>query len=394
MEKGFGIAALIIAVIAIFIPMPVWLCVSWVALLLVTVAALAGDRVFSISVIVLTIVNTVVFSPVTLALLLGANEFSWLLAFHIVAIITPIAAVILKASGILATDGAFFKHILASTNHLLATTHDKTDNILSSGRYTAAARSAADTGEETWQAIKDRNDANLFEEFMEQFPQHPRTMMARLRLNGLRKKTGSVPEKQASPPLAAVWQAEPEPIPVEPVQPMPEPEPTQESPCEATPARNQEVVIAASPQRGPPPEFPQERDSSNELIRIFTVFGILVTLVASVWWWNQESQRQQAANDAIEQQKKARDQSNRAREAAEAETRRQREAAAEVRWWQGSEARVVPERSIPEPEPQRQVEEVSNTVGFTIINNTSSTANVAFFDHESRQQIDPPADRF
>ena len=83
MGKGFGIAALIVAIIAVFMPMPVWLYVAWVALLLAAIAGWPEMAYLPISVPVLTAANTVVFSPLTLFALTSSNELHGLLTVHI-----------------------------------------------------------------------------------------------------------------------------------------------------------------------------------------------------------------------------------------------------------------------------------------------------------------------
>jgi hypothetical protein len=64
MAKGFGIAGLAIAIIAIFIPF-FGLYVSVVAVILAAVAALAGDRIFATATTLIAFVNTMFLSPST-----------------------------------------------------------------------------------------------------------------------------------------------------------------------------------------------------------------------------------------------------------------------------------------------------------------------------------------
>ena len=98
MAMGSGIAALVVSIICIFIPLPMWLYVSWGALLLASIGALYGDKTFAISTTILVIVNTALLSPITLAFLCSDNG-GFLRFIHITAIVVPIAVIILNASG-------------------------------------------------------------------------------------------------------------------------------------------------------------------------------------------------------------------------------------------------------------------------------------------------------
>ena len=62
MAKGFGIAALVCAILAIFIPF-VGIVVSGIAIVLAIVAALSGDRVFATATSLIAAVNTFFLSP-------------------------------------------------------------------------------------------------------------------------------------------------------------------------------------------------------------------------------------------------------------------------------------------------------------------------------------------
>jgi len=57
MAKGFGIAALVCAIVAIFVPF-VGIVVSGIAIVLAIVAALSGDRVFATATSLIAAVNT------------------------------------------------------------------------------------------------------------------------------------------------------------------------------------------------------------------------------------------------------------------------------------------------------------------------------------------------
>jgi hypothetical protein len=64
MSKGFGIAALVVALIALAVPF-VGIVVTALAVLLAIVAALSGDRVFATAVSIIAFVDTFVLSPST-----------------------------------------------------------------------------------------------------------------------------------------------------------------------------------------------------------------------------------------------------------------------------------------------------------------------------------------
>jgi hypothetical protein len=105
MAKGFGIVGLVIAIIAIFVPL-VAIYVMWLGLIVATVGALAGDRIFTVITWVVTIANIAFFSPLTLALLIGeqaateeAGGSGIFLTITIVLFIAPIVAMILHATG-------------------------------------------------------------------------------------------------------------------------------------------------------------------------------------------------------------------------------------------------------------------------------------------------------
>jgi hypothetical protein len=99
MAKGFGIAALVFALIAIFIPFGFVL--SGIAILLACVAALAGDRTFTIATTVIAVVNTLFLSPSTW-IFLGGNDPSAQRAMTtmiVVGVALPIIAIVLNATG-------------------------------------------------------------------------------------------------------------------------------------------------------------------------------------------------------------------------------------------------------------------------------------------------------
>lgn len=100
MAKGFGIAALIVALVAFGVPL-FGLYVSWVAAALATVAAFAGDRVFATATSIITIANTLFFSPLVLAALVGENESgsNVLLYITISVFAAPFVAMMVSAMG-------------------------------------------------------------------------------------------------------------------------------------------------------------------------------------------------------------------------------------------------------------------------------------------------------
>jgi lysozyme family protein len=373
MGKGFGIAALIVAIIAVFMPMPVWLYVAWVALLLAAVAGLAGDRVFAISVPVLTAANTAVFSPLTLYALTTSKDLHGLLTVHIIAMIVPVAAIVLNASGKLTFDKRSLASATADASQFLSNTLAKANSAPKGG----------DVGEETWAAIKECGDIELFEEFVARFPGHPRTIMARLQLKELRERA-----RKAASPAGPDAEAEvPEPKPsTAPAQAPSESAPVledEEDDAAQLSSKSKTAVALAEPISSPPPgDLPGPK--LGELAPALAVFCVIAAGVVGYWFWNQEQERQRATDNAIAQQKGVLEEASRQREAASEAQRRWRESQA-----QAEKAAPAPQ---PEPEPEGE-EEAAQTVGFTVVNNTSGTVNVAFFDRDSHAHVDPPFDR-
>ncbi|MBU4185841.1 MAG: hypothetical protein KKI12_06225 [Proteobacteria bacterium] len=72
MAKGLGIAALVVAIIGIFVPV-VTIYVIWLSLILAAIAGLLGDKVFPIASFFANLVNIVFLSPMTWAVLAGEN---------------------------------------------------------------------------------------------------------------------------------------------------------------------------------------------------------------------------------------------------------------------------------------------------------------------------------
>jgi uncharacterized membrane protein YccF (DUF307 family) len=153
---------------------------------------------------------------------------------------------------------------------------------------------------------------------------------------------------------------------------------------------------------------PSEPDNSQELFKTFVVFGVIVAAVVGAWLWERERHWDQTLNNSLRQQQQVLEEERQARQAAEAEARRARLAleAAEARdrnddlsaaRRRGNELQAEMERVRPAPQPEPEPEgeeEAAQTVGFTVVNNTSGTVNVAFFDRDNHVHVDPPFDRF
>jgi len=98
MAKGFGIAALVFAIVAIFIPFGVVL--SAVAIVLAIVAALLGDKTFATATSLIALVNTFFLSPSTWVFLESGdrNASIALKAAVFIFCLLPIGAIFLRAS--------------------------------------------------------------------------------------------------------------------------------------------------------------------------------------------------------------------------------------------------------------------------------------------------------
>jgi len=98
MEKGLGIGAIVVAILAIFVPV-VTVYVVWAALAIATLAALLGDKVSPVVTLLITVVNVIFLSPMTLALLKGENMNggSFYLIFTIVLAVAPIVGMVVYA---------------------------------------------------------------------------------------------------------------------------------------------------------------------------------------------------------------------------------------------------------------------------------------------------------
>jgi hypothetical protein len=95
MRQGFGIAALVVVILAIFVPLYSFI-VSGLALILAAVAALAGDRPFAIATPLIAAANFLLLSPVALAYV-DSHSGAWLIVLIFLAL--PFAAISLNSSG-------------------------------------------------------------------------------------------------------------------------------------------------------------------------------------------------------------------------------------------------------------------------------------------------------
>lgn len=101
MAKGFGIAALVVAILAIFTPV-VGILLSALALVLASIGALAGDRAFAVATPLIAGVNTFFLSPSTWIHIENARHDSGISALMIgfyVLLAAPVIAIALNASG-------------------------------------------------------------------------------------------------------------------------------------------------------------------------------------------------------------------------------------------------------------------------------------------------------
>ena len=95
MAKGLGIAALVISILSIFIPV-VSLYIVWLALILATIAAIFDAKTLTIATFAICLVNVLFLYPTTWTALVGermAGSF-FLKAFTITLFIAPIAGLI------------------------------------------------------------------------------------------------------------------------------------------------------------------------------------------------------------------------------------------------------------------------------------------------------------
>lgn len=99
MAKGFGIAALVCALIAVFLPFGIVL--SAIAIGFAVISALAGDRVFATATALIAFVNTVFLSPSTWIYLGGGDALAQNVITGVIIAFAalPFAAMVLNAAG-------------------------------------------------------------------------------------------------------------------------------------------------------------------------------------------------------------------------------------------------------------------------------------------------------
>ena len=106
MGKGFGIAALIFAIIAIFVPL-FGIFISAFAIVLAVIAALAKDRVFATAVPLIAGVNTFFLSPTVWPTLLAEATQNGMTSQSLTAIIWSFLAapfVVMALDGVMTTE--------------------------------------------------------------------------------------------------------------------------------------------------------------------------------------------------------------------------------------------------------------------------------------------------
>lgn len=99
MSKGFGIAALVFAILAIFIPLGIF--VSALAIGLACMAALSGDRIFATATAIIAMINTIFLSPSTW-IMFGVGDSNSKSAITMIILVggaLPFVAMILNGAG-------------------------------------------------------------------------------------------------------------------------------------------------------------------------------------------------------------------------------------------------------------------------------------------------------
>jgi hypothetical protein len=99
MNKGFGIAALVLSIIAMFVPL-YGLWISGIACALAVVSALSGDRIFAVATPIIAGVNTYFLSPAVSYILTQDPSGHLIILLFLAA---PFAAIALNASGVFKT---------------------------------------------------------------------------------------------------------------------------------------------------------------------------------------------------------------------------------------------------------------------------------------------------
>jgi hypothetical protein len=187
MGKGFGIAALIVALIAIFVPF-YGIFFSALAIVLAVVAALATDRMFATAVPLIAGVNTFLLSPSTWFMMLSAADQKGISSQGLTAIIWAFLSAPFIA---MALDSMMRGSRTATPISGMQVQSNATNLPAATG----------DAGEDTWRMIANMNDRALLEEFINRFPDHPRALMARVALKQM--GDGSIPPPLPVPETAA-----------------------------------------------------------------------------------------------------------------------------------------------------------------------------------------------
>jgi len=164
MGREWGIASLILAVLAWFVPF-YGMFITGFAVLLAIVGAAMGDRTYSAIAPAVSWTNLYMGSPLFWAAVKGAS-----LTHNI------------------PTEAIYFGVGAVAAIPYFVMTFAKQPRPTSSPTDSTSPGPSDDIGEETWRAISGSDNRALFKEFIERFPNHPRVMLARLKLSGFDPK--------------------------------------------------------------------------------------------------------------------------------------------------------------------------------------------------------------
>jgi hypothetical protein len=100
MAKGFGIAGLVLAILSAFAFYGFNFAAIWLSMICSTVAALNGDRAFSIASALIAAAGLIIFSPITLAAIVTAAHMGDYagLVFGFVPLGFPVVAILIDAA--------------------------------------------------------------------------------------------------------------------------------------------------------------------------------------------------------------------------------------------------------------------------------------------------------
>lgn len=98
MKQGFGIASVIVVLLAIIAPGPYSLILSMLGLVLAAVGALGGDKVFAVVAPIVAAVNIIFLSPLLHSVMKPDATF-WMAAAAFIA--APLVSIALHSNGIL-----------------------------------------------------------------------------------------------------------------------------------------------------------------------------------------------------------------------------------------------------------------------------------------------------